>query len=382
MADTRFDLAQEPNEPNRFGWVVEVDALDPTSAPVKRTAMGRFAHEGAESIVNKDGRVVVYMGDDSQFEYLYRYVSNGTFNADDRMANANLLDDGTLSVARFNDDGTLDWMPLVYRQNGLDESNNFDSQGQILIEARRAADILGATPMDRPEAVEPNPVTGKVYVILTNNAKRGDHGKNGADAANPRDHNFPGHIVELSLFEGDHTVDQARWDIVVKCGDPAREGIDAEWNPATSENGWFSSPDNCAVDPDGLLWITSDQGSAWVNNSNTPYPTQDKGVVPAGITADGIWALETEGARRGTGRMFYRAPVGAEVCGPRFTPDGETLFLAVQHPGDRSAAKWVEHGRPSNFEDPATRWPDFDDSMPPRPSVVVVTKLGGGKIGT
>ncbi|MFN3232460.1 MAG: PhoX family protein [Alphaproteobacteria bacterium] len=382
LQEERFDTLLEPNEPNRFGWVVEVDPLDPTSTPVKRTAMGRFFHEGAESIVNKDGRIVVYMGDDARFEYLYRYVSQGTVDPDNRSANTSLLDVGTLSVARFNDDGSLTWLPLVYGDNGLDPSNGFTSQAQVLIETRRAADLLGATPMDRPEDVEPNKVTGKVYVMLTNNKLRGSEDHPDADAANPRDNNRAGHIVELTPLNGDHGADTATWDILVQCGDPARDGIDALWNPATSAQGWFNSPDNAATDPAGNLWIATDQGGAWPHNSGLPDPDLTEGATPDGITADGIWSLGTEGDERGLGRMFFRAPVGAEVCGPKFTPDGETLFLAIQHPGDRSGAKWVGHDRPSTFEDPATRWPDFEDGMPPRPSVVVVTKQGGGRIGS
>ncbi len=382
LEEDRFNTEIEPNEPNRFGWVVEVDPLDPESTPVKRTALGRFFHEGAESIINEDGRVVVYMGDDARFEYLYRFVSDQPVDPDHRAANADLLDSGVLSVARFDPDGTLTWLPLVHGQSGLDETNDFDSQAQVLIEARRAADLLGATPMDRPEDVEPNKVTGKVYVMLTNNSRRGKEGQPGADAANPRDNNRSGHIVEITPLDGDHSAATADWNILVRGGDPSRDGIDALWNPGISADGWFNSPDNAATDPVGGLWIATDQGGAWALNSGVRDPDLPKGSVPDGITADGIWWLGTEAAERGLGKMFFRAPVGAEVCGPKFTPDGETLFLAIQHPGDRSAAQWVGHGRPSTFEDPATRWPDFEDDMPPRPSVVVVTKKGGGRIGS
>jgi len=382
IVDDRFDMGLEPNEPNRFGWVVEVDPLDPASIPVKRTALGRFYHEGAESIVNRDGRLVVYMGDDSAFEYLYRYVSHDTVNPDDRATNGSLLDVGTLSVARFQDDGTLRWLPLVFGQNGLDESNGFDSQAQVLIEARRAADLLGATPMDRPEGVGPDAKHGKVYVVLTNNARRGAAGRAPADGPNPRPANMSGHILELTPAHGDHAAETASWDILVKCGDPARDGIDAMWNPDTSANGWFNSPDNCAVDPTGRLWVATDQGGAWAMNSGVPDPSLPAGETPAGITADGIWSLGTQGEERGLGRMFMRAPVGAEVTGPKFTPDGESLFISVQHPGSSGAEKWAGHLRPSTFEDPATRWPDFADNMPPRPSVIVVSKTGGGRIGS
>ncbi|MEN3951127.1 PhoX family phosphatase [Iodidimonas sp. SYSU 1G8] len=380
--DDRFDVGQEPNESFRFGWVVEVNPFDPRSTPVKRTALGRFSHEGAESIVNRDGRVVVYMGDDSRFEYLYKYVSTGRYDPRNPASATGLLDDGTLYVARFAEDGSMTWLPLVFGQNGLDASNGFDSQARVLIETRRAADILGATPMDRPEDVEPNPVTGKVYAMLTNNSQRGKAGLAQPDGPNPRAGNSSGQIVEMTPDGGDHTATGARWELLVQCGDPARDGIGAVWNPATDANGWFSSPDNCAVDPAGNLWVSTDQGDNWVYNSGKAVPDAPKDTAPEGVSADGLWALETEGPGRGLAKMLFRCPMGAEMCGPRFTPDGETLFLAVQHPGDDSCDKWPLFEGPSTFENPATRWPDFKPGIPPRPSVLVITKKGGGKIGS
>ncbi|NBC32955.1 MAG: DUF839 domain-containing protein, partial [Alphaproteobacteria bacterium] len=307
----RFDVTKEPNEANRFGWVVEVDPLDPNSTPVKRTAMGRFKHEGAESIVNSDGRVVVYMGDDERFEYLYKFVTNGTFNADDPAANADLLDDGTLYVARFDETG-VDWLPLVHGRNGLTEENGFSDQGDVLVRTRMAADLLGATPMDRPEDVEPSRATNNVYVMLTNNSRRQS---DQVDFANPRAENLFGHILELVPPGGDHGAERYEWNILVQCGDPSVDEVGALWNPETTENGWFAAPDNCAVDSRGRLWISTDQGSGWARTG----------------TADGIWGLETEGDLRGTGKMFFRVPLGAEMCGPVFTPDDTTLFVAVQH---------------------------------------------------
>ncbi len=359
----RFDVTKEANEANRFGWIVEVDPSDPESTPVKRTALGRFKHEGAETIVNSDGRVVVYSGDDERFEYVYRFVTDGTYNPDDRAANMDLLDSGTLSVARFDETG-LEWLPLVHGENGLTEENGFASQADVVIKARLAADLLGATPMDRPEDVEPNLLTNNVYVMLTNNSRRQT---DQVDFANPREENLFGHILELVPPGGDHAADRFEWNILVQCGDPSVEEVGAMWNPETSENGWFAAPDNCAFDSRGRLWISTDQGSGWVRSG----------------TADGIWGLETEGDLRGTGKMFYRVPLGAEMCGPIFTADDATLFVAVQHvAADGTEAYPGREGRPSTFEDPATRWPDFDENMPPRPSLVTITRQGGGPIGT
>jgi uncharacterized protein len=353
----RFDVSKDPNEANKFGWMVELDPFDPKSTPVKHTALGHFKHEGANVVVNKDGRVVAYAGDDERFEFVYRFVSKNTYDPNNREANKTLLSEGTLSVAKFEADGKLVWLPLVFGQGPLTEANGFKSQADVLIETRKAAKLVGATPMDRPEDVEPNPVTGVVYMALTNNSNRKD---DQVDAANPRARNLHGHIVEMippgtspsgKNAEADHTADAFTWDIFLLAGDPAKDG--AKYNAGTSADGWFSSPDNVAFDSKGRLWIATD------------------GFTNYG-SADGTWAADTSGSGRALTRAFFRCPMGAENCGPEFNPDDTAYFLAVQHPGD---------DKNSTFDAPSTRWPDFQDALPPRPSVVVVSKKGGGPIG-
>ncbi|ADV09981.1 PhoX family protein [Mesorhizobium ciceri] len=355
----RFDLAKEPNEANRFGWIVEVDVNDPTSTPRKRTAMGRFKHEGAESIVARDGRVVFYLGDDERFDYVYKFVTKAAFDPNDHAANRDLLDDGTLHVARFAEDGTVEWLPIVFGQGPLTAENGFTGQADVLIETRRAADLLGATKMDRPEDIQPNAVNGKVYVMLTNNSKRK---ADQVDAANPRAENAFGHIIEISEDGGDFTAAKGKWEVLLKCGDPAVADVGATFSTATTANGWFGMPDNCAVDSAGRLWVATD----------------GQGPKATGRT-DGLWAVDTEGAARATSKLFFRVPIGAEMCGPLFAPDDQTAFVAVQHPGD-GGEDWEAFGRPSYYEDLSTRWPDFKPDMPVRPSVVAITRQGGGKI--
>ena len=189
---------------------------------------------------------------------------------------------------------------------------------------------------------------------LTNNTRRK---ADQVEPANPRAANTFGHIIEMDPTGGDHAATTFRWEVLVRCGDPSLEAVGATFSSQTTRDGWFGMPDNCAVDARGRLWIATDGNS-----------------LAATGRADGLWALDTEGPRRGTSRHFFRVPTGAEMCGPFFTPDDETLFLAVQHPGES------ETNQPSSFEQPSTRWPDFDPAMPPRPSVLAITRRGGGRI--
>lgn len=344
---SRWDMNKEANEPLHMGWIVEIDPYSPESKPRKLTALGRFKHEGCNIYINKDQRVVAYCGDDQGFEYLYKFVSKNTYKPDDRKANLTLLDEGTLYCARFNDDGTVQWLPLVYGSEKLTHENGFNNQGDILLDTRKAADLLGATPMDRPEDVEVNPANGRVYVMLTNNDLRNE---SQTDGPNPRASNRAGQIIELLPPDNDHTSDAFKWDIFLLAG--KRSDASTTYHPLTTENGWLACPDNCAFDTQGNIWIATD------------------GAEKFGI-ADGIWASPVEGPYRGLTKRFLRTPKNAELCGPFFTENNRNLFCSVQHPGEKSS-----------FDHPSTRWPDFDENTPPRPAVVVITKKDGGIIGS
>jgi secreted PhoX family phosphatase len=346
---SRFDVAQEPNEAFRHGWMVEVDPYDPEAVPVKRTALGRFRHEGAHFGVASSGRVVGYMGDDAQFEYVYKFVTAGTYNPRNRAANMNLLDTGTLYVAKFNDDGTGQWLPLVYGRGPLTAENGFFSQGDVAINTRKAADLLGATKMDRPEDVEPNPVTKKIYVALTNNSARGAEGRPGVDAANPRASNRTGQIIEITEAGNDYAATSFRWELFILAGLPS--------DPSTYFAGYDKSkvspigaPDNVMFDSAGNLWIATD------------------GAASAIKYADGLFAVPVQGAERGNLQQFFSTVTGSEVCGPELTPDERTLFLAIQHPGEGGT-----------FEEPISTWPDRAGL--PRPSVITIQAYDSRRIG-
>ncbi|HEX9793757.1 MAG TPA: PhoX family phosphatase [Planctomycetota bacterium] len=345
----RFNMDREPNEPNRFGWIVEIDPYDPSSTPVKRTALGRAAHECATTAVSHDGRVAVYSGDDSRMEYVYKFVTEGKVGT-----SRDLLDRGTLYVARFEANGKMRWLPLVHGQGPLTAANGFAGQADVMIEARRAATLLGATPMDRPEDVEPHPATGRIYVVMTYNDRRKPAEVN---AANPRGPNMHGHIVEivppLAGGKPDHTATECDWGFFMLAGDPAKPGHGARYGAPVTANGWVAAPDNVAFDPKGRIWISTD------------------GQEDAADCNDSLYAAATSGPSRGATRCFFTGPKGCEICGPEFTPDGRTLFLSVQHPGGGST-----------FDKPSTRWPDFRADLPPRGSVLAITKADGGEIGS
>ncbi len=372
--DPRYDLLRTPGEPFRFGWIVEIDPYDAASTPIKRTALGRFAHEAASPAVSHDGRVAVYMGDDDRFEYVYKFVSSGRFDPKDRAANRNLLDDGTLYVARFDASGRGQWLPLVFDPKGpLNAAAGFRDQGELLVKARAAADLLGATPMDRPEDVDVNPTTGRIYVACTNNGQRAEGTQRahyagreleiGTNPANPRGANRYGHIIEIREAGDEHTALEFSWEVFLLAGDPAGNALVTELQQMRPDSAYYAgyphaadlspigSPDNVGFDRAGNLWIVTD------------------GEQPRGAN-NGCWACPTAGPERGRLQQFMSAPVGAEVCGCEFTPDGETFFLSVQHPGEGGSVT-----------KPTSHWPDGAGTQP-RSSVIAVRKEDGGIIGS
>ena len=350
----RFNLDKEPNEHNRFGWIVEIDPYDPNHTSVKRTALGRCAHECATHAISHDGRIAIYSGDDSRMEFVYKFVTEGRYDPKNREANRDLLDRGTLYAARFEANGKMRWLPLVHGQGPLTAANGFNSQADVVIEARRAGTLLGATPMDRPEDVQPHPTTGNIYVVMTYNERR-TAGQ--VDAANPRAENRWGHIVEIMPprvnGKPDHAATECDWGFFIVAGDPSKPEQRARYANPPSANGWVCAPDNVAFDPKGRIWISTD------------------GQEDAGGFNDSLYAATTSGPTRGATRCFFTGPEGAEICGPEFTPDGKTLFLSIQHPGEGST-----------YDKPSTRWPDFRPDLPPRGSVLAITKNDGGEIGS
>lgn len=353
---SRFDLGREPNEFARFGYIVEIDPYDPSSVPVKHTAMGRFKHEAASTVQVRDGRVVTYSGDDARFEYLYKFISRGRVNPMDREANMRLLSDGTLYVARFNADGTGVWLPLVAGQGNLTAASGFPTQAEVCVNTRRAADLMGATRMDRPEDVDVSPVTGKVYMACTNNSARTVAAADAGEvAANPRLGNRWGHIVEIIEDGDDNAALTFRWEIFMLCGDPAiaaHGSYFAGFDP--SQVSKLACPDNLDFDQDGNLWIATD---------GIPNARDFDGLN------DGIFAVPVEGPDRGHVRQFLSGVPECEVASLKHSTDERTLFATIQHPGEGG-------GLPNTL----SSWPDGTNT-PPRPAVVAVRHGGHRKIG-
>lgn len=353
LADSRFDVAANPNELNRFGWMVEIDPFDPHSTPVKRTALGRIKHEGA-TFTESRGRVVVYSGDDQNGEYVYKFVSSKSWRQL-RAQRKSPLDHGTLYVGKFHDDGTGTWLPLVHGQGALTVANGWADQSDVLIRTRQAADAVGATKLDRPEWVAVHPDNKDVYLTLTNGSGNGG-------AANPRANNPYGHIIKWREKNCDNTATTFDWDIFVLAGDPAYDPtveLDAD--------SIFGSPDGLGFDGDGRLWIQTDISNSSQNLASKGYDH---------IGNNQMLAADT---RTGEIRRFLVGPRGAEITGFTLTPDNRTLFVNVQHPGEITPA-W---GTPTPANPRAvSNWPDFDPGGRPRSATLVIRKNDGGVIGS
>ncbi len=347
--DSKWNINEHPQAGLHAGWIVEINPYDANFVPIKRTALGRCKHEGCGIHINKDQRIVIYMGDDQAFEYIYRFVSKRKYQPKDLQYNLSLLDEGELSVAEFKEDGKLIWHPLVWGQDPHTGDNGFSNQADVVIDMRYAADLVNATPMDRPEEIKVNPVSTHVFAVMTGNIKRDPLHLN---AANSRPLNRHGHILELIAPDQDHTAAEFTWEVFVLAGNPKRLLDQAKYHPKLSKHGWFSNPDNCTFDGDGRLWVASD------------------GFYRHG-SADGIWVAEVQGTNKALFKQFLRAPHAAEICSPCFTPNRRTMFCSVQHPGGDST-----------FSKPSTRWPDFDKNIPPRPSVIAIKNNDGDVIGT
>ena len=373
--DGRFDAQRHANEPNRFGWVVEIDPFDPDSTPVKRTALGRFSHEGAVHTLASDQRVVIYSGDDQRNEYIYKFVSRDAYDPARPQRNRDLLDHGTLYVARFEADGSGRWLELSAGRNGLTPENGFAGQAEVLIHTRQAADRAGATMMDRPEWITVHPCTGEVFCSLTNNTRRGTNpaSVNGAggttpagsarpplDAANPRADNVYGHIIRWREASSDAASTRFEWDVFIRCGDPAQ--------PDPAKRGdirgdAFGSPDGLWIDPDGRLWIETDVSPGALNKGD--YANLGNNQM---LCAD---------LASGEVRRFLTGPRGCEVTGATQSADRRTLFVNIQHPGENPG----ERNDPANPK-AISAWPDGASGGRPRSATLAIRRTDGGPIGS
>lgn len=362
---TRFDLANPNNDSVRFGYVVEIDPQDPNSRPVKRTALGRFRHENAELTVAPNGKIVVYMGDDEMNQFVYKFVSAETW--DPKAADAfepatrdRLLDRGTLYAAKFNADGTGEWLELAAGKHGIPrkkdaaDERGFD-EADICIRTREAAAIAGATPMDRPEWLAVHPETHEVYVTLTNNKSR-----HVADAANPRVKNLFGHIVRWKEDNDDASGERFRWQVFVMGGNPDHEDPMYRGN---AKGDIFACPDGLKFDPTGVLWIQTDMSSSVIGKKGFEEFGHNMMLAANPVT--------------GETRRFLTGPRGCEITGHAMTPDRKTMFVNIQHPGEPA-----DELSDPNSPQKVSSWPDGTDGGRPRSATVVVKRADGGEIGS
>ncbi|RBI85634.1 transcriptional initiation protein Tat [Rhodosalinus halophilus] len=337
--DARFDTAKNPNEPHRVGWVVEIDPTDPESTPVKHTGLGRFKHENAEVVLARDGRVVVYMGDDERGEFLYKFVSNGVYRPGE--STEGLLDDGTLYVAKFNDDQTGEWLALTPETTGMELP-------EILIFARKAGSAVGATTMDRPEWIATNPHAIEGYCCLTNNRNRGVKPNAGGDETpvngpNPREVNHYGQIVRWFPHDDDHAATTFDWDLFVMAGNPTVHDDAYAGSPNITPGNMFNSPDGMAFDQNGLVWIQTDGD----DDNEGDFAGMGNNQMLVGDPVTGEIA------------RFMTGPQGCEVTGLCWSADRRTMFVGIQHPGGS--------------------WPDGEGL--PRSAVIAIKREDNGIIG-
>jgi secreted PhoX family phosphatase len=340
---SRFDLSANPNEANRFGWVVEIDPYHPENTPVKRTALGRLKHEGAFAHESCDGRVVVYMGDDEDGEHLYKFVSA---EPPHRMTygGTSPLDEGTLYVAQFADDGSGVWLPLVHGEGPLTVENRWVDQADVLIRTRLAATAIGATKLDRPEWTAVDQRSGACYVALTNGS--GDRGATSGTRGAANGKNPYGQIVRWFEDDNEHSATSFTWDVFAFAGDPTKPTPDT----SVDDEDRFSSPDGLFADRSGRLWIQTDVSSSRLNTGNFDRLGNNQMLCADPDT--------------GEIRRFLSGPEGCEITGATMTPDQRTMFINIQHPGEE---------QPSTFPFGTT---------PARSCTVAIRRVDGGVVGT
>ena len=368
----RFDLAATGasaahdfrNEANQFGYVVEIDPRRPDTAPRKRTALGRFAHEGVWTARVVAGEpLVFYTGDDSRFQCIYKFVSAKAYAADNAGTPLDIgdayMNEGTLYVARFDvDEATRvqagEWVALDMNNQALVDAG-FDSLAAILVNTREAASVAGGTPMDRPEWGAVNPRNGEVYFTLTNNTRRTAEQ---TDAANPRGPNPDGHIIRLRENGNDPSGTSFAWDIFLF---GSGKDSDMNFSGLTADNE-FTDCDGLWFDPAGLLWIQTDGGQPDGNHN------QMLAAIPGAVEDGGIDAGNVDE----TLRRFLVGPIGCEITGIDMTPDRRSMFINIQHPDE---------------DDTGGHWPASDDAATvgttgrARSATIVITRDDGGPLG-
>ena len=389
-APSQFRIGENPHGPSLYGWIVEIDPHDPTAAPIKRTALGRKKNECANTAISRDGRIAVYTGDDQRGEHLYKFVTRGRFNSNSRAANMDLLDEGDLYAAQFLEDGQGRWIKLtVDAANRAAEAQEspirFADHGDLVMRVREAARFLGATPMDRPEDVEPVinghwRGNGTVLIACTNNNERGFETPGNPRRESPNQttaqNNLPGHILRIDEANGDNAAEAFTWDVFALCGDPDATELTSQnragapmhvsvdvGGQATFSGDRFACPDNMFIDSRRRVWVATDGSDGIFADCN-----------------DSVLATHVDSVAPRSVKRFLVAPVGAEVCGPLMAPDERAFLCAIQHPGasdvsgdNFSTLRWMGHPVPSHFPDGGDSWP--------RSAVVIVTRDDGGRIG-